>query len=69
MITIIIIIIIFSFSYCFSHFEDTHVIKTLFHRNRNTQIRAYTIKRLVIDAGKTCEVCSIVHWGETSRRP
>ena len=41
----------------------------LFHKNRNTQIPVYTIQYLELETGKTCEVCSIVHWEGTCRRP
>ena len=40
-----------------------------FHKNRNTQIQAYTIQLLELESGKTCEVSSIVHWEGTCRRP
>ena len=40
----------------------------LFHKNRNTQIQVYTIQQLELEAGKTFEACSIVHWEGISRR-
>ena len=40
-----------------------------FHKNRNTQTQVYTIQRLQLETGKTCEACSIVHWEGTGRRP
>ena len=40
-----------------------------FHKNRNTQIKVYTMQRLELETGKTCEAYSTVHWEETCRRP
>ena len=59
--------------YCFSHFEDIHIIiikKRVFHKNRNKQIQVYKLQQhLQLETGKTCEACSIVHWEGTCRRP
>ena len=41
----------------------------LLHKNRNTQIQAYTTQRLELKTGKTCEACSIVHSEGTCRKP
>ena len=30
-------------------------------------MQVYTIQRLELETGKTCEACSIVHWEGTSR--
>ena len=40
-----------------------------FHKNRNTQTQVYTLQRLELETGKTCEACSTVHWEGTCRRP
>ena len=40
------------FFYCFSQFEDIHIIKEkIFHKNRNTQIQVYTIQHLELETG------------------
>ena len=42
----------------------------LFHKNRNKQIQVYTIQQqFQLEANKTCEACSIVHWEGTFKRP
>ena len=41
-----------------------------FHKNHNKQIQVYTVQQhLELETSKTCEACSIVHWGGTCRRP
>ena len=41
------------------------IIKILFHKSRNTQIKVYTIQDLELETGKTWKACSIVHWEVT----
>ena len=45
------------------------IIKMYARNNIFKQMQVYTIQRLELETGKTCEACSIVHWEGTCRRP
>ena len=57
--------------YCFSHFEDIHLIKKCYFKkiviNKYQYINTTTFR--ATETSKPCEACSIVHWEGTCRRP